>query len=425
VVAVSVEGDVLPSRRLADGIREQLAQASAGLVRADDLQLVRVVREGVTGARRSRYAHKHRHAHDHDHDHEHEEEHDEEKEDATSASDEPAVTNTTSASTPPRLNPLAGLSEDALALVALTRADLVDEIQEALAQGRPAPPPECLLTRLLRRHPALRPPRATAGGDGLLHAHDAEHDLHDLDTVTTFVFRLPRLEDEFSLLTAGNYEHGRSGRPDLVWHTLATNAATGGLLKRLYTLRAAELKPRLADVQRGLRRKQKLLRSRSPVSVMSAEVLYRARTEGRPAEELVAEITRERRETLRDVGRRLAHARSEAQSLLYLPEKSAVAMSMADGVVTVDTNHIRVSVGMEALPASCYDGQLSAGEADVDCGGPCEACRADRACAQGDDCVSGDCDKSRCRPLAVSGGAGVRVQGLLLVLVGAAMLSLV
>jgi hypothetical protein len=44
-------------------------------------------------------------------------------------------------------------------------------------------------------------------------------------------------------------------------------------------------------------------------------------------------------------------------------------------------------------PAHCYDGDLSADEVDVDCGGACQAC-SNEACQQNADCLSQRCDQA-------------------------------
>ena len=46
--------------------------------------------------------------------------------------------------------------------------------------------------------------------------------------------------------------------------------------------------------------------------------------------------------------------------------------------------------------ASCFDGQLSSLETDVDCGGACGSCGPGKTCANGLDCESGICHGSKC-----------------------------
>jgi hypothetical protein len=56
--------------------------------------------------------------------------------------------------------------------------------------------------------------------------------------------------------------------------------------------------------------------------------------------------------------------------------------------------------------ATCGDGLRNGGEADVDCGGPCQGCGGYRACALDADCRSGTClgvpgEEARCEPTVV------------------------
>lgn len=59
----------------------------------------------------------------------------------------------------------------------------------------------------------------------------------------------------------------------------------------------------------------------------------------------------------------------------------------------------------DAVPADgCHDRVRDGDEADVDCGGSCRACTADRRCSGPWDCESNACDAGRCRAPTCSDG---------------------
>jgi hypothetical protein len=65
-----------------------------------------------------------------------------------------------------------------------------------------------------------------------------------------------------------------------------------------------------------------------------------------------------------------------------------------NGGSDLDTLH---RVWVRSTPEYCSDTQLSLGESDVDCGGPCPTrCQPDQACQTGDDCVTGLCRQNLC-----------------------------
>ncbi|MBW2524856.1 MAG: hypothetical protein JRI23_11800 [Deltaproteobacteria bacterium] len=53
--------------------------------------------------------------------------------------------------------------------------------------------------------------------------------------------------------------------------------------------------------------------------------------------------------------------------------------------------------------STCADGELSPGESDVDCGGPCPACTAGSQCSSGSDCAGGFCTDGVCCDEACDG----------------------
>ena len=74
---------------------------------------------------------------------------------------------------------------------------------------------------------------------------------------------------------------------------------------------------------------------------------------------------------------------------------------------------------------SCYDGVLSAEEADVDCGGVCSAkCAAGKRCAVDGDCASGACKEGKCQRFRVTAGV-VWVIVVLVIVVVAVIVAMV
>ena len=74
---------------------------------------------------------------------------------------------------------------------------------------------------------------------------------------------------------------------------------------------------------------------------------------------------------------------------------------------------------------SCYDGVLSAEEADVDCGGVCTAkCAAGKRCAVDGDCASGACKEGTCQRFRVTAGV-VWVIVVLVIVVVAVIVAMV
>ena len=74
---------------------------------------------------------------------------------------------------------------------------------------------------------------------------------------------------------------------------------------------------------------------------------------------------------------------------------------------------------------SCYDGVLSAEEADVDCGGVCSAkCAAGKRCAVDGDCASGACKEGTCQRFRVTAGV-VWVIVVLVIVVVAVIVAMV
>src|SRR5262249_28059495 len=54
----------------------------------------------------------------------------------------------------------------------------------------------------------------------------------------------------------------------------------------------------------------------------------------------------------------------------------------------------------------CSDGQLSAGESDVDCGGPCKPCSTGQGCVLPGDCTSAICADGICASAPGDGPGG-------------------
>ena len=75
------------------------------------------------------------------------------------------------------------------------------------------------------------------------------------------------------------------------------------------------------------------------------------------------------------------------------------------------------SAGQEDV-FTCYDGVLSAGETDVDCGGVCSAkCKRGKTCGADEDCESGTCKKGVCKGWKTSSGLTVFIVIVVVVLV--------
>src|SRR5688500_10130708 len=61
------------------------------------------------------------------------------------------------------------------------------------------------------------------------------------------------------------------------------------------------------------------------------------------------------------------------------------------------TTGSEAGVDSGATPAaSCTDGKKNGSESDVDCGGTCSKCAADKACGSAADCSSGVCTANKC-----------------------------
>ena len=75
------------------------------------------------------------------------------------------------------------------------------------------------------------------------------------------------------------------------------------------------------------------------------------------------------------------------------------------------------SAGQEDV-FTCYDGVLSAGETDVDCGGVCSAkCKRGKTCGADEDCESGTCKEGVCKGWKTSSGLTVFIVIVVVVLV--------
>lgn len=75
------------------------------------------------------------------------------------------------------------------------------------------------------------------------------------------------------------------------------------------------------------------------------------------------------------------------------------------------------SAGQEDV-FTCYDGVLSAGETDVDCGGVCSAkCKRGKTCVADEDCESGTCKEGVCKGWKTSSGLTVFIVIVVVVLV--------
>ena len=75
------------------------------------------------------------------------------------------------------------------------------------------------------------------------------------------------------------------------------------------------------------------------------------------------------------------------------------------------------SAGQEDV-FTCYDGVLSAGETDVDCGGVCSAkCKRGKTCVADEDCESGTCKEGVCKGWKMSSGLTVFIVIVVVVLV--------
>ena len=75
------------------------------------------------------------------------------------------------------------------------------------------------------------------------------------------------------------------------------------------------------------------------------------------------------------------------------------------------------SAGQEDV-FTCYDGVLSAGETDVDCGGVCSAkCKRGKTCGADEDCESGTCKEGVCRGWKTSSGLTVFIVIVVVVLI--------
>ncbi|MBQ1266425.1 MAG: lamin tail domain-containing protein [Proteobacteria bacterium] len=61
-----------------------------------------------------------------------------------------------------------------------------------------------------------------------------------------------------------------------------------------------------------------------------------------------------------------------------------------------DCSSTQKCVDQKCVPDPCYDGLLSVGETDVDCGGVCDACGLDQHCEKPGDCIFGECENNVC-----------------------------
>lgn len=61
-----------------------------------------------------------------------------------------------------------------------------------------------------------------------------------------------------------------------------------------------------------------------------------------------------------------------------------------------DCSSTQKCVDQKCVPDPCYDGLLSVGETDVDCGGVCDACGLDQHCEKPGDCIFGECENHVC-----------------------------
>lgn len=67
-----------------------------------------------------------------------------------------------------------------------------------------------------------------------------------------------------------------------------------------------------------------------------------------------------------------------------------------DGASCSDNSECGSTVCEQGSCASCADGKKNQDESDVDCGGRCSPCEADKLCQKNADCKSGVCDKAHC-----------------------------